>query len=64
MQIGKPIATLEHAIEWCLIQHKPVFIKNKQNGSFQPHGPKVIENMPLKSLYKMVKNGKLHEQHR
>jgi hypothetical protein len=64
MQIGKQIKTLEHAIEWCLMQHNPVFIKSKIDGSFKPHGPKVIETMPLRSLYKMIKKGKLHEQHR
>ena len=63
IQTGKQITTLDHAYQWCIKRHNRVFIKNKGNMRMQEHSFKVVSNMPLGSVIKMVKSGRLFECH-
>jgi hypothetical protein len=63
MNPGKQIKTLEHVHDWCVVQRKRVVIKAKKGSGYGEHSHKVVLGIPLGSLCKMLRQGRLFESH-
>lgn len=62
MQIGQQLTSLEEIADWCLRQHKRVILIDKK-GHRQDHGWKLLASMPLGTVEKLTRAGKLFRHH-
>jgi len=63
MKIGDPIKTIGHAYDWCFVKRNPVYLRPKNKGDMEYHKWKMVTNMNMGGLVKIMERGRLFELH-